>query len=214
VVFSIFFGRLAKIPSDGVPYPIFVYSALLPWTLFANGVSTVSVSMISAANLVSKVYFPRLLIPLASIGAMIIDYMIATLIIFAMMAWYGIPLNMNFIYWPLLTLGVIMTALGVGVILAALTVTYRDFRYVVPFMVQIWMFITPVVYGKGLIPEKWQWLIFLNPMSGLVDAFRAMYLGTAVDLNLISVSLFCGLIFFVSGIMYFERVEAKFADVI
>ena len=214
VVFSVFFGRLAGIPSDGYPYPVFVYSALLPWTLFANGVSTASQSMLGAVNMIQKVYFPRLHIPLASIGALIIDYLVASIVLFVLMAIYGIPVTLNLLALPVLTLGVVLTTLGVGILLAALNVTYRDFRYVVPFMVQIWLFLTPVVYGKSLVPEQWQWVLFLNPMAGIVDGFRAAYLGQPFDLPMIGISMLTATCLFAVGIAVFESTESRFADVI
>ncbi len=214
VVFSIFFGRLAKIPSDDLPYPIFVYTALLPWTFFANAVSTSASSVVGSAQLVSKVYFPRLIIPLSSVGAGLVDFAVASSILLLMMLYYDIGWTIHLLVGPLLIFAVIFTALGVGTLLAAVTVAYRDFRYVVPFMVQFWLFATPVVYPASLVPERWQWLLFLNPMAGLIEGFRSVFLGRPFDVSAIAISSTVAVIVFVWGIAYFERVERRFADII
>lgn len=214
VVFSIFFGRLAKIPSDGLPYPIFVYAALVPWMFFANSLSSASNSLVGSSHLVSKVYFPRLIIPLSSIGSWLMDFLIASAILLAMMAWYDIGLSWNLLAAPLLVLAVILTALGVGTLLSALTVAYRDFRYVVPFLVQFWLFVTPVVYPASLLPEQWRWVLHLNPMAGLIEGFRSAFLGRPFDLAAIAISLVVATAIFLIGVAYFERVERRFADII
>jgi len=214
LIFTVIFGGLAKIPSDGYPYAIFVFAALLPWTFFANAVSTSSMSLVVSANMVSKVYFPRIIIPLASIGGGLIDLMISTCVLFALMVWYGVGWSANLLLAPVLLLGVIFTALGVGTLLSALTVAYRDFRFVVPFLVQIWMYATPVVYPASLVPEKWQWVMFLNPMAGVIEAFRSAFLGRPFDLPSIAISFAVAVVIFIWGIAYFERVERKFADII
>jgi len=214
IIFSIIFGRLAKLPSEGYPYPIFVYAALLPWTFFANAISASANSVVGSANLVSKVYFPRLIIPLSSIGAGIIDFAIASIILLVLMLWYGVGWSVNLLMAPVLVAIVVFTALGVGTLLAAFNVAYRDFRYVIPFLVQFWMYATPVVYSKEIIPEQWRWLLFLNPMAGTIDAFRSAFLGKPFDLFAMSVSLAVALVFFFWGIAYFEKVERRFADII
>ncbi|MDQ6954747.1 MAG: ABC transporter permease [Mariprofundaceae bacterium] len=214
LIFTVVFGGLAKIPSDGYPYAIFVFAALLPWTFFANAVSTSSTSLINASNMVSKVYFPRLIIPLSSIGSGLVDLAISTLVLFALMLWFGVGWSFNLLLIPLLLLAVIFTALGVGTLLSALTVAYRDFRFVVPFMVQIWMYATPVVYPVSLVPEKWQWLLFLNPMTGVIEAFRSAFLDRPFDLPSIAISLLMSVVIFIVGVAYFERVERRFADII
>ena len=181
LIFSVVFGMLAKMPSDGVPYPVFVYAALLPWTFFANAVSTSGQSLVGSTHLVSKVYFPRLIIPLSSIGAGVVDLMVSTVILLLMMLWYGVGWTANLIAAPLLLAMVVFTALGIGTLLSALTVAYRDFTHVTPFMVQIWMYITPVIFPISLVPAKWQPLLFLNPMTGMVEGFRAAFLGRPFD---------------------------------
>lgn len=214
IVFSIFFGRLAKVPSEGYPYPVFVYAGLLPWTFFANAISQSSNSVISSTNLITKVYFPRLIIPLSSIGAGIVDFLISTLILLLLMLYYGIPFTSNLLYAPLLLLAVIFIALGFGAWLAAMNVSFRDFRYVVPFMIQIWLFITPVIYPVTMIPEKWQWLYYLNPMAGLIEGFRSAFLGKPLDLTGPGISFAVATVCFIIGIMYFKKVERRFADII
>ena len=214
VVFSVFFGRLAKMPADGLPYSIFVFAGLLPWTFFANAVSSSAASLVGSANLVSKVYFPRLIIPLASVGGGLVDLGIATVVLLAMMLGYGLGWSVNLFAAPLLIAGVIFIALGVGVWLSALNVAYRDFRYVVPFLIQFWMFATPVVYPASLAPEQWRWLLFLNPMAGFVEGFRSAFLGRPFDWRAIGISLVAAFVVFVLGIVYFEKVERRFADII
>jgi lipopolysaccharide transport system permease protein len=214
VVFTIFFGHFAKMPSDGYPYPVFVYSALLPWTFFANAVTSSSNSLVGSANLISKVYFPRLIIPLSAVGAGVADFGVASGILLAMMIFYGVGWSLNLLLAPALLLGVMFIALGVGTCLSALTVTYRDFRYVVPFMVQLWLFITPVVYPASLVPAQWRWILYLNPMSGLIEGFRAVFLGKTFDLFGLAISTAVAICLFVAGVAYFERVERRFADII
>jgi len=214
VVFSIFFGRLAQMPSDGFPYPIFVYAGLLPWTFFANAIGTSGSSLIGSAQLVSKVYFPRLIIPLASIGAGLVDLAISTCILLALMAWYGVGWSLNLLMAPLLVAGVVFAALGVGTFLSALTVAYRDFRYVIPFMIQFWMFATPVVYPASLVPADWRWLLNLNPMTGIIEGFRSAFLGKPFDFVALAISFGVAFVLFLAGVAYFEKVERRFADII
>jgi lipopolysaccharide transport system permease protein len=214
VVFSIFFGRLAGMPSDGYPYPIFVYAALLPWTFFANAISTSGNSLVGSAHLVSKVYFPRLIIPLSSVGAGLVDFTISAGVLLILMAWYGVGWSLNLLVAPLLVAGVVFIALGVGTFLSALTIAYRDFRYVIPFMIQFWMFATPVIYPASLVPEGWRWLLYLNPMAGLIEAFRSAFLNRPFDVPALAVSLGIAIVLFLVGIAYFEKAERRFADII
>jgi homopolymeric O-antigen transport system permease protein len=214
VVFTIFFGHLANMPSDGYPYPVFVYSALVPWTFFANAISSSSNSLVGSAHLVSKIYFPRLIIPLSGVGVGIVDFGVAASILLAMMLFYGVGWSLNLLMAPVLLLAIMLTALGVGTCLSALTVSYRDFRYVVPFMVQLWMFVTPVVYPASLVPSQWRWLLYLNPMSGLIEGFRAVFLGGPFDMLGLGISASITSILLVAGVTYFERVERRFADII
>jgi lipopolysaccharide transport system permease protein len=214
VVFSIFFGGLAKVPSDGFAYPVFVYAALMPWTFFQNAVGASSSSLVGSAHLVSKVYFPRLIIPLSSVGSGLVDLSISFAVLLGLMAYYGVGYTFNILLVPALVLGVVFTALGVGTFLSALTVAYRDFRYVVPFMLQFWMFATPVVYPASLIPEQWRWFYFLNPMAGIIEGFRSALLGKPFDGSALALGLAVSTALFIGGVSYFEKVERRFADII
>lgn len=214
ILFSIVFGRLAKMPSDGLPYPIFVYAGLLPWTFFANALSTSGNSLVGQQHLISKVYFPRLIIPLSSVGTGLIDFAISSVILLVLMVYFGIGWSWQLVAVPFLILAVIFIALGVGTLLSALTVSYRDFRYVVPFMVQFWMYATPVVYPASLFPEKWQWVLFLNPMAGLIEGFRSAFLNRPFDLMGIGISMSVAVVVFTLGVFYFEKMERRFADII
>lgn len=213
-VFSIFFGRLAQIPSDGYPYPIFVYAALLPWTFFANAITSSAGSLVGSTNLVSKVYFPRLIIPLSSVGSGLVDFAVAAVILLLLMAYYGVSWTVNLLMAPVLLAALVLTALGVGTFLAALNVAYRDFRYVVPFLVQFWLFATPVAYPASLVPERWQWALYLNPMAGVIEGFRSTFLGRSFDVVGLLISLGIAIVLFAASILYFEKVERRFADII
>jgi lipopolysaccharide transport system permease protein len=214
VVFSVVFGQLAKMPSEGYPYPVFVYAALLPWTFFSSAISSSGQSVVGSSNLISKVYFPRLIIPLASAGAGLVDLLISTGILLLMMLWYGVGWSWNLLAAPLLLMAVVFSALGVGTLLAALTVAYRDFTHITPFLLQIWMYITPVVFPVSLVPQRWQWLLYLNPMTGLVEGFRAAFLGKSFDIGGLLISFAIAVAMFAVGVAYFERVERRFADII
>lgn len=214
VIFSVVFGTLAKIPSDGYPYPVFVFAGLLPWTFFANAISASGQSLVGSAHLVSKVYFPRLIIPLASVGAGLVDLLISTGILLLMMLWYGVSWSWSLLVAPILLVAVVFIALGVGTLLSALTVSYRDFTHLTPFLVQVWMYVTPVVFPISLVPQRWQWLLYLNPMTGLVEGFRAAFLGKPFDVPGLCVSFAVAVVLFALGVAYFERVERRFADII
>src|SRR5438876_6974207 len=178
VVFSIFFGHLAKVPSDGIPYPIFSYAALVPWTFFANGLAQSSNSLVGSANLIKKVYFPRLSVPLATVLSGVVDFALAFLVLLGMMFWYGIVPTINVLWLPLFLLLALVTALGVGLWLSALNVQFRDVRYVVPFLTQFWLFATPIAYPSSLLHQPWRTIYGLNPMAGVVEGFRWALLGT------------------------------------
>lgn len=216
VVFSIFFGRLGGLgeKTGGVPYPIYVYAGLLPWTFFANAIGTSGNSLVGSSNLITKVYFPRLIIPLGAVGAGLVDLGVSFVILFAMMLYYGTALTWQVLLLPLFLAGTILAATGTGALLAALTVAYRDFRYVVPFLTQLWMFVTPVIYPASIVPERWRWLFSLNPMAGLIDGFRAALLGRRLDWPHIGISIGAACLLFVVGALYFQRVERRFADII
>ncbi len=213
VVFSLFFGQLAKMPSDGIPYPIFSFAGLVPWTFFANGLGQASNSLINSANLIRKVYFPRLVVPLATVASGIVDFALAFVVLLGMMVWYRIMPTFNVIWLPALLLLALVTALGVGLWLAALTVQYRDVRYALPFLTQFWMFATPIVYPSHLLSEPWRTVYGLNPMVGVVEGFRWALLGTAEGPGpLIGVSAVAAVLILVSGAFYFRRLEKTFAD--
>jgi len=214
VVFTVFFGMLAKIPSDNLPYPIFVYAALLPWQFFSNAINNAANSLVASSHLISKVYFPRIIIPSASLGAGFLDFIIAFSILIIMMFYYGIFPGTGIFLLPFLVLIIAFAALGVGMILAALNVAYRDFRYVIPFLVQFWLFATPVIYPATIVPERWRWLINLNPMSGLITSFRSSLLNTPFLWSDLYISSAVSVALFFIGIFYFTRMERRFADII
>lgn len=215
VVFSVVFGRLAKIPSDGLPYPVFAYCALLPWQLFAHALTESGNSLVASQNLITKVYFPRLVIPLAAVLAGLVDFAIAFLVLLAMMAYYGIAPTAAVATLPLFLLLALTTALGVGLWLSALNVQYRDVRYTIPFLTQFWLFATPVAYPASLVPEPWRAVLGLNPMAGVVEGFRWALLGTAhAPGSMLTVSVVVVLALLVGGLYYFRRMEKTFADVV
>ena len=214
LIFTIFFGKLAKIPSDNLPYPIFVYAALLPWQFFSNGIGNAGNSIVASSNLISKVYFPRIIIPAASLGAGLLDFLIASFMLFIMMFYYGIFPGLSILLLPLLLFGVIIATLGVGMFLSALNVAYRDFRYVIPFLVQFWLFATPVIYPTSIVPQQWRWLINLNPMAGLITAFRSAIVGGSIPWADLSISCSVGILLFIIGLLSFSRMERRFADII
>lgn len=215
VVFSLFFGRLAQIPSDGIPYPIFSYAALVPWTFFANGLTQSSNSLVGSANLIKKVYFPRLVIPISAVLSGVVDFVLAFLVLLAMMLYFGVTPTWNVLWLPLLLLLALVTSLGVGLWLTAMNVQFRDVRYAVPFLVQAWMFATPIVYPSSLLDEPWRTLYGINPMVGVIEGFRWALLGTDTapgPVVLVSALVAVGLL--VSGMFYFRRMEKNFADVV
>ncbi len=215
VVFSLFFGRLAKIPSDGVPYPLFSFAALVPWTLFASGIGMAANSVVGSANLIKKVYFPRLVVPIASVLTGCVDFLIALAVLLLMVLGYGRAPTANVLWLPLLTLLALITALGVGLWLAALNVKYRDVRYVLPFITQIWLFATPIAYPSSLLSGPWQVVYALNPMVGVVEGFRWALLGTSTAPGpMVLVSAAVALLLLVSGAAYFRQMERTFADMV
>jgi lipopolysaccharide transport system permease protein len=215
VVFSIFFGRLGKIPSDGIPYPIFSFTGLVPWTLFVYGLAQSSNSLVGSQNLIKKVYFPRLIIPIASLFAGIVDFLIALGILVLMMVYYAVTPSMNMVWLPFFFLLTLVTSLGVGFWLSALNVEYRDVRFAVPFLTQFWMYATPIAYPSSMLPEPWRTLYGLNPMAGVVEGFRWSLLGSHTQPGpIILASSGVAVIMMVSGAYYFRRMERNFADVV
>ena len=215
VVFSLFFGRLAKVPSDGIPYPIFAYAALVPWTFFANGLSQSSHSLVGSANLIKKVYFPRLVVPISSVISGVFDFILAFLVLLGLMLYYGIFPTLNIVWLPFLLLLTITTSLGVGLWLSALNVQFRDVRYTVPFLTQFWLFATPIAYPSSLLSEPWRTLYGINPMVGVVEGFRWALLGTDTAPGpIIIVSSVVATALLIGGAFYFRRLERSFADVV
>lgn len=214
IVFSVFFGRLAQVPSDGLPYPIFVYAGLLPWTFFSNVIRMSATSVVEDEKLITKVYFPRIIIPASVAGVELIDFGVAFLIYVAMMMYFGTPFTVQIFLVPALLVLMTAASLGCGLMLAALTVAYRDFRYIVPFMIQLGLYVSPVIYPVSLVPEKWRWLLALNPMSGIIDGFRSALLGKPFDGMTLSISAAVSLGLFIAGVLYFKRLERTFADII
>jgi lipopolysaccharide transport system permease protein len=215
LVFSLFFGRLAKIPSDGIPYPLFSLAGLIPWTFFANGLTLSSNSLVSSANLISKVYFPRLTVPLSAVLSGAVDFAISLILLVGMMAFYRLMPPLRCVYLPLFVLLGFVTALGVGLWLSALNVEYRDVRYTVPFLTQFWMFATPIAYPASLLHGPWRTVYGLNPMVGVVEGFRWALLGTNTAPGpMIAVSSFASVLILVGGAFYFRRMEKTFADVV
>lgn len=215
IVFSLFFGRLGKIPSDGLPYPLFSFAALVPWTYFSHGLSQASNSLVGSANLIKKVYFPRLSIPIASVASGLIDFALAFLVLLGMMLYYGIFPGIQVIWLPLLLLLTLITSLGVSLWLSALNVHFRDVRQMIPFLTQLWLFATPIAYPSSLLSEPWRTLYSINPMVGVVEGFRWALLGTDTAPGpMIIVSSLAAVAILVSGTFYFRRLEKTFADVV
>jgi len=215
VIFSLFFGRLAKVPSDGVPYPIFSYAALVPWTFFANALAQSSNSLVSSADMIKKIYFPRLALPFAAVLAGLVDFGLAFVVLLGMMFFYGMVPTTNVIWLPFFLLLALVTSLGVGLWLSAMNVQFRDVRYTIPFLTQVWLFMTPVVYPASSIPEPWRTIYGLNPMAGVVEGFRWALLGTDTAPGPMTVvSVVVALALLVSGAFYFRRMEQSFADVL
>ena len=216
IVFSLFFGNLAKVPSVGIPYPIFSYAALVPWTFFATGMSQSSNSLVGSANLIKKVYFPRLVVPISSVLAPAVDFVLAFVVLLLMMLYFGIMPTINILWLPLLLLLAFITALGVGLWLTAMNVQFRDVRYTIPFLTQFWMFASPIAYPSSLIEnDLLRTLYGLNPMAGVVEGFRWALLGTDTAPGpIILVSAVAAVLLLISGAFYFRRMEKTFADVV
>lgn len=215
VIFNIFFGKLAKIPSDGIPYPIFSYVALLPWQLFENGVRKAGNSLVSGRNLLTKVYFPRLAIPIATVIAGLVDFALALTILLGMMWFYDYSPTKWILFTPLLLILALVTALGTGLWLSALNVTYRDIGYIIPFILRVWFFLTPITYSASIVPEEYQTIYALNPMTGVIQGFRWAMLGAGEPPSaLILASTVAAVFLMISGLFYFRRMERTFADVV
>jgi lipopolysaccharide transport system permease protein len=214
VVFTAIFGKLARVPSEGLPYPIFVYAGLLPWNFFNSAVTNSSNSLVGNAALITKVYFPRLVIPGSAVAAALVDFGIASLILAAMMAWYGVAVTWSILMVLPLAVMTTLTALGVGLWTSTLNVKYRDVRYALPFVLQIWLYVTPVIYPLSFIPPRWRWMLLLNPMSGLTQGFRAALFGSSFPWKSAAISSAMVLLILTGGVLYFRRMEREFADII
>jgi len=215
VIFTLFFGKLAKIPSDGVPYPVFNFSAMVAWTYFANSMRISSNSLVDGTNLVSKVYFPRMIMPLAPVLAGLLDFFIAFVVLIGMMLYFHIYPTTLTLFLPLLVILMVFTAGGVGMFLAALNARYRDIRYTIPFLVQSWMFASPIVYPTSIVPEKYRLVYALNPMVGVIEGFRSALLGTrSFPVQMLLISTLTSVIILITGGFYFKQTERYFADII
>jgi lipopolysaccharide transport system permease protein len=216
VVFSIFFGELAGVKSDGIPYPLFAYTALLPWELFSHAINVGSHSLVQNRHMITKIYFPRIILPTATVLGGLVDFAIAFVILVGMMFYYGYPLRVEMLTLPLFLILAIVASLGVTLWFSALNVLYRDIGYITPFIAQFWLFITPIAYPASLVPEKWRWLYALNPMTGVVEGFRWALLGSdqGSPAMVLSISIPVALLMLMSGLVYFRRMERQFADMV
>jgi len=216
IVFSIFFGKFANMPSDGIPYPIFVYTGLLFWTLFSSSLGEVNSSFIGNESIITKVYFPRIILPVSTIFTNVVDFLIAAVILVGMMIYYGYtPSLVGVLILPLLFLMTIISTLGIGLLFSSFNVKYRDVRYILPFFVQLLIFITPVIYPTSMVSERFRWILGLNPMAGIVEAARAGLLGNKeIDWMLLLISFVCMIVYCIIGYIFFKKVERYFADVI
>lgn len=216
VVFTVIFGRLAKLPSGGIPYPILTFAALLPWQFFANALTESSNSVVASSSMISKIYFPRLIIPFAAVVSGMVEFLISCCILAGMMIWYKVPVTFAILWLPLFLMLAFLCALGIGLWFSALNVEYRDVRYIVPFLVQFGLYVSPVGFSSAIVPAKWRLLYSLNPMVGVIDGFRWALLGTKDTLYMpgLYLSILMVLVLFVSGIFFFKRMERTFADII
>lgn len=213
-IFSIFFGKLAGVGSDGLPYPLFALTALVPWSVFSQTLIGASNSLVSSATMITKVYFPRLLLPLGIAGSFVLDFLIALLLLAGAMAYFGFGVSARVLWVPLLCLLTLMVAVAFGIWLAALNVRYRDVKYAVPFIVQVWLFLTPIAYPASIVPERYQGIYSLNPMVGVIEGFRWALLGRPFPREVLMTSLVMAIVVLLAGVAYFRSVERTFADVI
>jgi lipopolysaccharide transport system permease protein len=214
LVFTLFFGRLAGVPSDNVPYPVFAFAGLLGWTFFANAITNSGNSLVGSANLITKVYFPRMIIPGAAVAAGLVDFAIAFVILVLLMIYYGVMISWSILMFPVVVLLTTLLALGTGMWLSALNVKYRDVRFVLPFLVQLWMFISPVIYPASFLPAKVRWLLFLNPMTGIIEGYRSSLFGRRFNWSGLAISGAITLILLIYSSYSFRRMEKSFADIV
>ncbi len=214
LVFTLFFGKLARVPSDGIAYPLFAYAGLLPWTYFSNAITSSGNSLVGSSNLITKVYFPRMIIPGAAVAAGLVDFAIAFALLAGMMIYYGIAVTRSIVMLPALVVLTSLLALGVGMWTSAMTVKYRDVRYALPFLIQLWMFATPIIYPSSIVPEKWRWALALNPLAGIIEGYRASLFGREFDWVALGLSSIITLALLVYSAYMFRRMEKSFADVV
>ena len=214
LLFTLFFGKLAGLPSDGIPYPIFAYAGLLPWTFFSNAVTSSGNSLVGSSNLITKVYFPRMIIPGAAVLAGLVDFAIAFVILIGLMFYYHVPLTINLLVLPLLLALTSLLALGFGMWMSGLNVKYRDIRYALPFLIQLWMFASPIIYPASLMPAKWRWVLWINPLTGIIEGYRAALLGRSFDWPSLGISTMITLALLVYSAYSFRRMEKTFADIV
>lgn len=213
-IFTVVFGRLAKLPSEGAPYPVFVLAGLLPWAFFSTAVAGAAESLVGSQAMISKVYFPRLLVPLSTLGVAMVDVAVGLIVLGAMAAWYGFYPGTELLVLPAAILLLVLATLAVGTLLSALTASFRDFRHLAPFLLQVLLYATPVVYSASMVPERWRWALYLNPVAGPVEGFRAAFLGRPVDGFGLATSLGVSASLLVVAILYFSRVERRLADIL
>jgi lipopolysaccharide transport system permease protein len=214
LIFTLFFGRLARIPSDGIPYPIFAYAGLLPWTYFSNAVTNSGNSLVGSANLITKVYFPRVIVPAAAVMAGLVDFGLAFLVLAALMVVYGVGLTWSILMLPVLVALTALVALGIGMWMSALNVKYRDVRYALPFLIQLWMFATPVIYPSSIMPQRWKWVLQLNPLTGIIEGYRSALLGRPFEWGALGISAAVTVVVLCYAAYSFWRTERSFADII
>lgn len=214
LVFTLFFGRLAGLPSDNIPYPLFAYAGLLAWTYFSNAITSSGNSLVGSANLITKVYFPRMIIPGAAVTAGLVDFAIAFLILVVLMVYYGVTVTWNILMFPVLVLLTTLLALGIGMWLSALNVKYRDVRFALPFLVQLWMFLSPVIYPASFLPARFRWLLSLNPMTGIIEGYRSALFGRPFNWIALAASAAITLILLIYSTYFFKRMEKSFADIV
>ncbi len=214
IIFTLFFGRLAGIPSDGIPYPLFAYAGLLPWTFFSNAVTNSSNSLVGSANLITKVYFPRMIIPGSAVAAGLIDFAIAFAVLVILMFYYGVAITPNLLIMPALVVMTAALALGIGMWMSALNVKYRDIRYALPFAIQLLMFATPIIYPSSMVPAKWRYLLSLNPLAGIIEGYRAALFGKPLDWPALGLSTVITIGLLVYAAFFFRKTERTFADIV
>jgi lipopolysaccharide transport system permease protein len=214
LVFTLFFGRLAGVPSDNIPYPLFAYAGLLPWTFFANAIGNSGNSLVGSANLITKVYFPRMIIPAAAIGAGLVDLAISFVVLIPLMIYYGLAVTWSILMFPVVVLLTALLALGVGMWLSALNVKYRDVRFALPFLIQLWMFVSPVIYPTSFLPQRWRVLFALNPMTGIIEGYRSALFGRSFNWKALTIATLITLAVLVYSSFTFRRMERSFADIV